>query len=261
MTLLAMRASTSVCVDGVTSSFVRPEASNIVPMRVTLHYAEAESDTRTVDEGRGLRTSDDSNEDGRAPAQVHLSPHAPGSVTVVWTTRESLILEDDEATRRVVEYSVEENGRVRQLEATYASASYTAQLCIGNSNALHPRMGKTPAVDEELLARAANTSVWADSDASNYRIVRTFEDVVPSRFWDSVPYDKGVCLSYANPDAQYQSPIIHTATMNGLASGRQVEFRLPGESRTRTFLAPKVAQENGNQVTRIAVVGIRGKRR
>jgi hypothetical protein len=120
-------------------------------------------------------------------------------------------------------------------------------------------MGTTPAVDGDALVRLANTSTWADSDAANYRVVHSLEDIFPSSVLNSAPYDKGVCLNYANPDAQYQSPIIYTARMKGLTSGARVEFKLPGESSKRSFTAPKISTKGGREVTRIAVVGDTGQ--
>ena len=175
----------------VTSSFQRPDAHPAVPL--------TPRGRETAETARG------------APTQVHLAPTASGEMTVVWTTREALTEEDG-----TVEYSSTDEGRKKHY-AKATSDSYTTQLCVGNPTAFVPRMGQTPAVDGDALTRLANTSAWADSDAANYRVVTSIEDVIPSGFWSQRPTDKAVCLGYSNPDAVYHSPIIHMAKMKGLA--------------------------------------------
>jgi len=225
---------------GVTLDFQRPEPHPAVPLeaRERIGYTT----------GRSLAS------DSIAPSQVHLAPTAPGEVTVVWATRRAF--ETGAAGSASVEYS--SDGRKRD-PVRASSTSYTSQLCVGNVNAFHPRMGTTPAVDGDALVRLANTSTWADSDAANYRVVHSLEDIFPSSVLNAAPYDKGVCLNYANPDAQYQSPIIYTARMKGLTSGARVEFKLPGESSKRSFTAPKISTKGGREVTKIAVVGDTGQ--
>lgn len=215
----------------VTSRFERPAAS---PARALTRRA---------------RALEESSSD--ASTQAHLAPARAGAVTVTWTTRRAL--DEGEA----VEY-VDERGRGRR--AAVSSASYATQLCVASPNAFHPRMGATPAIDPSALVTLANTSAWADEDASNFRVVRTMEDVIPSAFWTTAPWDKAACLDYSNPDAMYQSPIVHRATMTGLKSNEVYSYTLPkGNGETRTFRAPKVPTHKGREITKIAVVGDTGQ--
>ena len=227
----------------------RAAASEAEPLRsVTSRFERpAASSARTLaPRGRGMTASSSD-----APTQAHLAPARAGAVTVTWTTRRAL--DEGEA----VEY-VDERGRGRR--AVVSSASYATQLCVGSPNALHPRMGATPAIDPNALVTLANTSAWADADASNYRVVRTMEDVIPSAFWTNAPWDKAACLDYSNPDAMYQSPIVHTATMTGLKSNEVYSYTLPrGNGETRTFRAPKASTHKGREATKIAVVGDTGQ--
>ena len=39
--------------------------------------------------------------------------------------------------------------------------------------------GRNASVKRRFLAKLANTSSWADRDASNYNVVNSFKDVVP----------------------------------------------------------------------------------
>ena len=216
----------------MTSGFQRPEASPAVPLRATRGRATADADAVT---------------------QVHLAPTGAGEMSVVWATREAL---DEDAA--VEYYASASDGRQRR-RAEAMSASYTTQLCVGSPTAFVPRMGTTPAVDPGVLMTLANTSAWADADASNYRSVRTFEDVIPSAFWTDAPMSKGVCLDYANPDAVYHSPIVHTAKMTGLMAGERYSYALPGSETTRSFRAPKTPKKHGKETTKIAVVGDTGQ--
>ena len=217
----------------VTSSFQRPDAHPAVPL--------TPRGRETAETARG------------APTQVHLAPTASGEMTVVWTTREALTEEDG-----TVEYSSTDEGRKKHY-AKATSDSYTTQLCVGNPTAFVPRMGQTPAVDGDALTRLANTSAWADSDAANYRVVTSIEDVIPSGFWSQRPTDKAVCLGYSNPDAVYHSPIIHMAKMKGLAPGKEYAYVLPGTTDARTFKAPMVPTKHSKVPTKIAVVGDTGQ--
>ena len=115
------------------------------------------------------------------------------------------------------------------------------------------------AVDGDALTRLANTSAWADSDAANYRVVTSIEDVIPSGFWSQPPTDKAVCLDYSNPDAVYHSPIIHMAKMKGLTPGKEYAYVLPGTTDARTFKAPMVPTKHSKVPTKIAVVGDTGQ--
>ena len=216
----------------MTSGFQRPEASPAVPLRATRGRATADADAVT---------------------QVHLAPTGAGEMSVVWATREAL---DEDAA---VEYYVSASDGRQRRRAEAMSASYTTQLCVGSPTAFVPRMGTTPAVDPGVLMTLANTSAWADADASNYRSVRTFEDVIPSAFWTDAPMSKGVCLDYANPDAVYHSPIVHTAKMTGLMAGERYSYALPGSETTRSFRAPKTPKKHGKETTKIAVVGDTGQ--
>ena len=218
---------------GVTSRFERPPASRD-------YYASLDS----VRSGRALTETTRSS-------RAHLTPIGRGAVAVTWTTREAL------TSGTELEFA-DAGGRKRR--AAIKSASWTEQLCLGSPNGFNPKMGPKPAIDAEALATIANTSSWADADASNYRVVGSFEDVVPSAFWSSAPCDKSACLDYSNPDAMYQSPIVHTAVLTGLKADERYSYSTPGGVGTkRTFKAPKAPKRGGRETTKIAVVGDTGQ--
>jgi predicted phosphodiesterase len=236
---------------GVTSAFERPPAAAVLAL---------DMDSRAP---RGRRAL--SNEDGEndAPSQVHLTPTGIGEVTVTWATR-ARVARDAKVSYRRVDNDDDSQGTREAKEATMTSDSYTAQICFGSGTLFAPRMGQTPSVDPVKVVELANTSAWAATDAVNYRIVRAIEDVIPSGFFASAPYDKGVCLDYNNPDAQYHSPLIHTAKMRNLVGGSRVAYTLPGSSISRTFTVPTVPSRHPSHhrswtSTRIAVVGDTGQ--
>ena len=187
--------------------------------------------------------------------QIHLTPTARGEVVATWTSREAY---DDAKT---VTYVAVDDGVERR--AKVSSDSYTTQICFGSRTLFSPRMGAR-AIDEELIVKAANTSAWADANAANFRKVESMEDVVPSGFFASAPNDKSACMEYNNPDGQYSSPVIHTATMTHLVGGSRVRYQLPGSAMSRTFVVPTVPTRHPMHhqswtSTRIAVIGDTGQ--
>ena len=109
------------------------------------------------------------------------------------------------------------------------STAYTAQICLGEAMSVAPAMGanRHPAPVADLVRRA-NTSRWADPDAANYRVVKDPSDVIPPGWFTTPPWEKTLCLAYDNPDAQYQSPLLHFADVDYRAFDRRGFFRAFG---------------------------------
>ena len=243
------RGSRGVRGDGVTSAFERPPAAAVLALGI---------DARAAHERALL---DDDGDDGDVPSQVHLTPTGIGEITVTWATRARVARDATVAYERVND---DDRGTNGAKKATVTSDSYTAQICFGSGTLFAPRMGQTPSVDPMKVVELANTSAWAATDAVNYRVVRAIEDVIPAGFFASAPYDKGVCLDYNNPDAQYHSPLIHKATLRNLIGGSRVAYTLPGSATSRTFTVPTVPTRHSSHhqswtFTRIAVVGDTGQ--
>ena len=146
---------------------------------------------------------------------VHVSISGDDEVTVVWSTRVPLGQEHHtdavkyectnsdnlENTSDVIDKVVSSKTHPWHLGEIFESSSYTQQMCMASAMSLTaPVMGgpKTP-VSPDVLAKLANTSSWADADASNYKIVNNFTDVVPDEWFTMTkPPDKTVCLGYSN---------------------------------------------------------------
>ena len=103
-------------------------------------------------------------------------------------------------------------------------ASYTQNLYPMSADLVTPRMGAPQGIAAAILA-LANTSTFAyDRDTgrkwANYKNVRSY---VPG------------ALSYSNPYAYYDSPIIHTAVLTGLVAGTTYYYQPAGASKVFSF--------------------------
>ena len=256
---------------GVTSAFRRPAAHPALDMsdaRVS-HVPRGRGDRRKLDEsGSATDRPVGANE------QVHLIPGGANEMVVVWATRgyaEFDFFVDDDATVAYTEHGdaksttvSKKKTRTSTKHAPIAHTAYTAQTCLGESASIDPTMGHRPPVDVDALVAMANTSAWAPSDAANYFAATSPEDVVPKNWFTSPPWEKAICLRYNNPDAQYQSPLIHEARMSGLVGGRRYRYTLPGDTDAdgpRTFTALLGAGDThaDNQPLVLGVVGDTGQ--
>ena len=166
--------------------------------------------------------------DVTAPTQIHLVPTGPDEVTVVWATRV--------AVDPVVSYGPAKAPTARLVRGQ--STSYTSQICLASGTSLAPSMGPLHPVKMSDLVYLANTSRWADADAANYKLVTLASQVIPDDWFTTGPWTKSICLAYSNPDANYESPLIHAVALTGLTPGAFHSYTLPGASNVvRTFKA------------------------
>jgi acid phosphatase type 7 len=180
------------------------------------------------------------------PKQIHLSITGDEEVSVIWTTEIPLNSNkytttdsnnNESMEENVVEYSCssneydemnrEQSNKVKTWNKgiVYASESYTQQVCLAAAQSLlAPAMGEPRLpVEKEILVQLANTSSWADTDASNYRVVKEFKDVIPDEWFTMTnPWEKTVCLGYSNANGGwYRSPFIHKAKLYVTESSRK----------------------------------------
>ena len=103
-------------------------------------------------------------------------------------------------------------------------ASYTQLLAPLASHLVTPKMGAPEATAATILA-LANTSTFAYDRGTgkkwaNYKNVRTY---VPGP------------ISYSNPYAYYDSPIIHTTVLTGLVAGMTYYYQPAGACKVYSF--------------------------
>jgi len=218
---------------------------------------------RLSDDGDDVDDDDKTREGVLKPKQVHLSITGDEEVTVVWTTSAPLDEEKDFEVKYACamksffeEHGDDENVVIDKVVSSrtqmwhsgkvFESSSYTQQMCLASATSLTaPSMGgpRTP-VSRDVLAKLANTSSWADTDASNYNVVNSFEDVVPNEWFTmGKPWEKTVCLGYANANGGwYRSPFIHKATIKDLNNKRGSDMCV--------YLLPHDEDENGKKVYR-----------
>ena len=196
---------------GVSGGFDETDESNVVDEEIivgrrTSFYSRPEYASAPVElepmrkrrrrRRRRLIAADEREEDENhlKPEQVHLSISGDEEVTVVWTTREPLEEDfevryacakrnsEDEEEKDMIDRVVSSKTQTTwHIGKVFESSSYTQQMCLASATSLTaPSMGgpKTP-VKRDVLAKLANTSSWADRDASNYNVVNSFKDVVP----------------------------------------------------------------------------------
>ena len=190
------------------------------------------------------------------PEQVHLSISGDEEVTVVWTTREPLE-EDFEVRYACVKRNSDEeeadminrvvSSRTQttwHIGKVFESSSYTQQMCLASATSLTaPSMGgpKTP-VKRDVLAKLANTSSWADRDASNYNVVNSFEDVVPDEWFDGETVGKdGVFGVRKRQRRGIESPFIHKAKIK--------DFNKEKGFDACVYVLPHDQDENGEKCT------------
>lgn len=240
---------------GRTSFYSRPEyasdAVELEPIRRRRRRRLITADER----------EEDSDEKHFKPKQVHLSISGDEEVTVVWTTRKPFEEEkdfevryacvkrnsEDEEEKDVINRVVSSKTQTTwHLGKVFESSSYTQQMCLASATSLTaPSMGglKTP-VSRDVLAKLANTSSWADRDASNYNVVNSFKDVVPDEWFTmEKPWEKTVCLGYANANGGwYRSPFIHKAKIKDFNKERGFD--------TCVYVLPHDEDENGEKMYR-----------
>ena len=258
-----------------TSAYSRPGyASDAVALKASRRAGRTKR--------RRRRLSEDEDEE-KKPMHVHVSISGDDEVTVVWSTRVPLGQEHHtdavkyectnsdnlENTSDVIDKVVSSKTHPWHLGEIFESSSYTQQMCMASATSLTaPVMGgpKTP-VSPDVLAKLANTSSWADADASNYKIVNNFTDVVPDEWFTMTkPPDKTVCLGYSNANGGwYRSPYIHKAKIRDVHRERGFDacvYLLPhdvdgdGKEMYRLF---KKRGSYSNEETIISVMGDTGQ--
>ena len=244
---------------GVTSVFHRP------PAHPALDLSDARVSRRSRPNQRVLRETSATATEPDTPEQVHLIPYGPNAIVVVWATELSStsgVVDPDATVAYVPQTS--SGSKTSTKYAYIATTAYTAQMCLGESMSVDPVMGNREPVDLDFLVRLANTSAWAPTDAANYEFVKNADGIIPKKWFHNPPWEKAICLRYNNPDAQYQSPFIHTAVMKGLAPGKTYEYILPGDeishnSRTFTSLLGPGDKHSENKPLVLGVVGDTGQ--
>ena len=103
-------------------------------------------------------------------------------------------------------------------------ATYTQLLAPIANSLVNPSMGAPGATAAEILALANTSSFAYDRDTgrkwANYKNVKTY---VPGQ------------LSYSNPYAYYDSPIIHTTVLKGLVAGMTYYYQPAGACKVYSF--------------------------
>ena len=118
----------------------------------------------------------------------------------------------------------------------------------------------------DVLAKLANTSSWADADASNYKIVNNYTDVVPDEWFTMTNTDKTVCLGYSNANGGIEGIRIYTKRRLEMYTGERgfdaCVYLLPhdvdgdGKEMYRLF---KKRGSYSNEETIISVMGDTGQ--
>jgi acid phosphatase type 7 len=109
--------------------------------------------------------------------------------------------------------------------ATGTGATYTQNLAPLSTNLVTPKMGAPGAKAADILALANSSTYAYDRDATGrkwayYKNVRSY---VPGQ------------LSYNNPYAYYDSPIIHTTVLTDLVAGQKYYYQPAGASKVYSF--------------------------
>ena len=128
--------------------------------------------------------------------------------------------------------------------ATGTGETYTQNLAPLASNLVTPKMG-APGATEALILALANTSTFAyDRDTgmkwAYYKNVRTY---VPGQ------------LSYNNPYAYYDSPIIHTTVLTGLVAGTTYYYQPAGADKVYSFTMIQAANTYPFKAALVADLG------
>jgi hypothetical protein len=108
--------------------------------------------------------------------------------------------------------------------ATGTASSYTQLLAPTSGNLVTPSMGAPGAVASDII-NLANTSSFAYDHVTgkrwaNYKNVKTFATGQ---------------LSYSNPNAYYDAPMIHTTVLTGLVAGATYYYKPAGACKTYSF--------------------------
>ena len=115
-----------------------------------------------------------------------------------------------ENTSDVIDKVVSSKTHPWHLGEIFESSSYTQQMCMASATSLTaPVMGVAEnAGVAGCFSEAREYVELADADASNYKIVNNFTDVVPDEWFTMTkPPDKTVCLGYSNANGGwYRSP-------------------------------------------------------
>ena len=162
------------------------------------------------------------------PEQVHIQlGGAPGSMVVVFASA-------DESTASSVEYWETSASAVKTAQGSRHAYS---QLLYIENDLMDPPMGRPTADAEDLLA-LQDTTGWANS-------LPIFPYGRSSSFYNATDYasrhggrpKKGLG-EYKNPQMIYNSPLIHTVSLQGLTPGRSYSYRVGSSSRTFAFTYP-----------------------
>lgn len=149
--------------------------------------------------------------------QVHLVPAGDGALRVIFLT------EDDEIPSEVRFW-----GTDKIVHTAKGSFDAYSSLIYWNDYLVHPPMGNPAMTTEEILA-LENTSSWAIDPNTGER-TSAYKEPTSVKYFDFG--------AYTNPAMYYNSPMIHTVLLTGLAPDASYSYQVAGDDRTFSFQMP-----------------------